>query len=228
MNQKYARELFNKIKKDFDIIADQFSETRKNLWPELEELREYIKEKERILDLGCGNGRLFEFFKDKKVTYIGIDSSPKLILKAKKKYGNYFKTADILSLPFSNDYFDSIWSIAVFHHIPSKELRLKALKEIRRVLRKGGRVIITCWNFYQVRYFKLLFKFTLSKFFGKSKLDFKDVLIPWKGEGVQRYYHAFTKKELVALFKEARFNIEKIENLKRNNKKLNILIIAKI
>ena len=227
MNQKYARELFNKTKKDFDRIADQFSESRKNLWPELDELKKYIKETERVLDLGCGNGRLFDFFKDKKVTYIGIDSSSKLISKAKEKYGNYFKTADILSLPFSNNYFDSIWSIAVFHHIPSKELRLEALKEIRRVLKKDGKVIITCWNLYQVRYLKLLFKFTLSKLFRKSKLDFKDVLVPWKEKGVQRYYHAFTKRELITLFKKAEFNIEKVKDLKRNNKKTNILIIAK-
>ena len=128
MDSNYARELIKKTKNDFDKIANEFSKTRKTLWPELLELDKYIKDNEKVLDLGCGNGRLFELFSaqgrsvsgGKKVDYVGIDNSSNLISEAKKKYGNYFQVADILNIPFSDNYFDSIWLIAVFHHIPSK------------------------------------------------------------------------------------------------------------
>ena len=179
------------------------------------ELDKYIKDNEKVLDLGCGNGRLFELFSvqgrsvsgGKKVDYVGIDNSSNLISEAKKKYGNYFQVADILNIPFSDNYFDSIWLIAVFHHIPSKELRLEVLKEMARVLKKRGLVVVTCWNFYQLRYIKLLLKYFLRKIFTKNKLDFKDILVSWGREGIDRYYHVFSRRELKKLFKKAGFKI---------------------
>ena len=227
MNQSYAKYLIEKTKQDFNKIAESFSKTRTYLWPELKKLKRYIQSGQKILDLGCGNGRLFKLFENKNIKYAGIDFSEKLIKKAKEKYGNYFQIADFLNLPFPDDYFDSIWAIAVFHHVPSEKLRLKTLQEINRVLNKDGKIILTCWNLYQVKYLKLLLKSYLSKFFKKSKLDYKDVLIPWKNTKTKRYYHAFTKKELKRLFKKAGFQIETLKYLKRNKKRTNILIVAK-
>lgn len=226
MNPSYAKYLIEKIKQDFDKIAESFSESRKELWPEFEELKKYIKNGERVLDLGCGNGRLFELFKGRNIEYTGVDFSEKLIEKAKEKYGDYFKVADTFNLPFPDNHFDSIWSIAVFHHIPSKQLRLQALQEIKRILKTNGKLIITCWNLYQSNYLKLLFKFTLIKLLGGSKLDFEDILVPWGKTDVYRYYHAFTRKELKKLFQKAGFKIEELKYLRRNNKKTNILIVA--
>ncbi|MBU2564414.1 class I SAM-dependent methyltransferase [Patescibacteria group bacterium] len=221
MDSSFAEQLIEKNKKDFDLIADQFSDTRQNIWPELKELK--FSKNEKILDLGCGNGRLFEFLKG--VNYAGIDISEKLISIAKKKYGNHFKKGNILSLPFSNESFDSIWSIAVFHHIPSKEFRQKVLKECYRVLKKNGRLIIVCWNLYQLRYLKLLLKSFFFKFF--TKYDFKDVFILWKRKNIKRYYHAFTLNELKNLFLKNNFKIEELKYLKRNKKNVNLLIIGK-
>lgn len=226
MKLEYAKYLINKTKDYFDKNVEGFSGSRKELWPEFEELKKYIKEDERVLDLGCGNGRLFELFKNKNIEYAGVDFSEKLIEKAKEKYGDYFIVADAFGLPFPGDSFNSIWAIAFFHHIPSKQLRLKALEEIKRVLKKNGKIIVTCWNFYQFHYLRILLKFTLRKFFGLNKLDFKDILLFPKKLKVQRYYHAFTKKELKKLFQKAGFRVEELKYLKRNKKKTNILIIA--
>ena len=233
MKLEYAKYLIEKTEEDYDAIAESFSESRKELWPELFELKKHIKDGERILDSGCGNGRLYELFRDKDVEYIGVDNSEKLIEKAREKYGDYFKVANLFELPFSDKYFDSIWSVAVFHHIPSKQLRLKALKEMGRVLKKNGKIIMTCWNLWQPNYLKLLLKFTLIKLFKGSKLDFKDifvpkgVLIPGRRGKVRIYYHAFTKKELKKLFQKAGFKVGELRYLKRNKKKTNILVVAK-
>lgn len=226
MDPKYAQYLIQKTKEDFNKIAESFSESRKELWPELRELKKYIRDGEEVLDLGCGNGRLFEFFKDRVVEYIGVDFSEELIQKARKRYGDYFKVANVQNLPFSDNYFDSVWSIAVFHHIPSRQLRLTVLGEIKRVLKKNSRVIMTCWDLYQPNYLKLLLKFTLIKLFKKSKLDFKDIFAPWKNTEIQRYYHAFTKRELKKLFGKSGFRVEELKYLERNGKKTNILIVG--
>lgn len=196
------------------------------MWPEFEELKKHIKDGEKVLDLGCGNGRLFELFKGKNVDYTGIDLSEEFIKKANKKYGNHFQVANFLKLPFENNRFDSIWVIAAFHHIPSAEFRLNTLREIRRVLKKEGRIIITCWNLWQPNYFKLLLKFTLIKLFKKSRLDFKDVILSPKKLKIERYYHVFTKKELKKLFEKVGFKVEELKYLKRNGKKTNILLVA--
>ncbi|MFH1129367.1 MAG: class I SAM-dependent methyltransferase [Patescibacteria group bacterium] len=205
LNLEQAHKILEENRQTYDNVADEFERTRRKYNYDAEELKEYIKQGEKVLDLGCGSGRMFEMFLAQDVDYTGVDFSEKLIEIAKNKYGDNFKVADILNLPFSNENFDSVWSIAVLHHIPSTELRKRVLSEIKRVLRPNGRVVVTCWNI------KSLFR--------------KDLFIPFNGQ--KRYYHVFSKREIGKLFKGAGFKIEEVRFLKRNNKKVNILVVAK-
>jgi ubiquinone/menaquinone biosynthesis C-methylase UbiE len=213
MNLRKAYKILAENKNTYNEVAKEFDQTRKKYSPETEELKSYIKEKERVLDLGCGTGRLYEIFSaqggsassGKNIDYTGIDFSENLIRIAKEKYGGRFIVGDILSLPFSDNYFDSVWAIAALHHIPTKKLRKRALNEIKRVLRPGGRIIATCWK--------------IKSFFRR------DVFIPFHGK--KRYYRVFTKREIGRLFKKSGFKIEELRYLKRNNKKTNTLIIGK-
>ena len=66
-----------------------------------------------------------------------------LQLIKEKKYGNKFIEGDILNLPFLEQKFDSVWAIAALHMIPSKELRKRAVGEIKRVLKPGGLMVLT-------------------------------------------------------------------------------------
>lgn len=221
--------MLKKTIQDYNLIADEFSSKRQEPWPELEFLfDDYLVSGEKVLDLGCGNGRFFELCQDKKADYTGVDPSEKLIAIAKKKYpdGN-FLAADALRLPFADNYFDKIYSIAVLHHIPSKELRLQFLKEAKRVLKQQGLFIFTAWKFSQSKMRLLLLKFTILKLFRLSKLDFGDVLDPWGKTGVKRFYHWYSEKELITLAREAGFEIKKsglINNEKGNRR--NIYLVA--
>jgi len=199
-----ANKILEENKATYNEISDEFSNTRNYIWPELEELKKYVFDNQRVLDAGCGNGRLYQIFVGKNIDYTGIDFSENLIKRAQEKYGDHFKVADILNLPFPDQYFDSVWSIAVLHHIPTTELRKRALGEIKRVLRPNGRVIATFWE--------------IKSFWRK------DVFIPFQGR--RRYYHVFSKREIRNLFKGSGFKIEELKFLKRNNKKTNILIVA--
>jgi len=229
MDKEYAQYLLNKTRDDYNLISDDFSRTREKPWGEIKFLfDDYLSAGEKVLDLGCGNGRFYGFFKDKDVQYFGLDNSEKLIEIAKKKYPKAdFRAGDALNIVFPAGYFDKIYSIAVLHHIPSKELRLNFLKEAFNALKPNGKIIITVWKFHDKKETLLLLKYTILKIIGKNKMDFKDILEPWANK-TERYYHWFSERELAGLAREAGLEIESSGVIKneRGNRQ-NIYLIAK-
>ncbi|MFA5133975.1 MAG: methyltransferase domain-containing protein [Patescibacteria group bacterium] len=205
-----AKKIIEENKKSYDAIADDFDTTRQYAWPEFEELAKYVKEGDSVLDIGCGNGRLYKYLNNElRVTnyeYVGVDQSEELIKIAKKNNsGGKFKTADVFNLPFEAKAFDVVAGIAFLHHIPGQELRERVLKEIFRVLKPGGIVFLTNWNLFQI---KLIRKYKLSIFdfyFEHAGLDAGDFWIPFQKQN--RYYHHFKKKELIGLAKEFGFKV---------------------
>ena len=228
MEKKYAEYLLKKTQKDYNLIAEDFSRTRARIWDEIRFLFDnYLIEGDKVLDLGCGNGRYYETVKGKGVDYVGVDNSERLIKLAQRKHpGVRFQTADAFNLPFPNNYFDKVYSIAVLHHIPSKKFRSKFLKEAKRVLKQRGLLILTVWKFYGKKKVFLSFKYTILKLIGKSKLDFKDIFEPW-GKKTERYYHWFSKRELANLVKREGFKIKEVDIIKKETgKRRNIYLIA--
>jgi len=228
MKKERAKKIIQKNKEDWDDIAKKFSNTRQYLWPELKSLNNYVKTGDRVLDLGCGNARLIKAFK-KEIYYTGVDISKNLINIAKKKYQDKDNikliNANVINLPFKENSFDIVFSIAMFHHIPGLQLRKNFLKEIARVLKKDSNLIITVWNLWRP---SILLRYKIwPMLFGwhPKGLDWKDVYIPFKSKDkiTKRYYHCFTKSELVKLLKKTGF---KVINC-RKTKKGNILLICK-
>ena len=235
MREEYAISLLEKTKRDYEEIAEHFSDTRVKLWKDIIFLADFVKDGDKILDLGCGNGRLFKLFKSKDIDYIGVDLSKKLIEIAREKYKDYpnvkFLVRDALDTGFDENSFDLVYSIALLHQIPSKKYRLQSLNEVNRILKSEGFLILTVWNLWQKKYMRNILKtfFLKIKIPGPTKLDFKDTFIPWKkrnGTTINRYYHAFTIKELRKIVKEAGFKIIDFGYTKRNGKKHNIFLIA--
>ena len=210
MNTKTAKEILKKVKKDYNQISDSFDETRKYSWKEFELALPYLKKAEKVIDLGCGNGRFYKYIEDKKVKckYFGLDNSEELIKKAKTNFKNAkFKLVDILKISQINESFDFAASIASIHHIPSKELRKKAIIEIGRILEKSGTLFITAWNLFQPKYKKYIWQSRFRHIYSFGKYDWHDTFIPWGKSGIKRYYYAFKKKELRKLLSENGFKI---------------------
>ncbi|MFH1714217.1 MAG: methyltransferase domain-containing protein [Candidatus Nealsonbacteria bacterium] len=226
MEENYAKYLLRKTKENYNLISKDFSRSRARAWPETEFLKEYVSGKERVLDLGCGNGRFYDVLQEKKIDYFGLDFSEELIKMARDRHPQLeFQVADALNLPFSDDFFDKVFSIAVLHHIPSNAFRLRFLKEVKRVLKKEGMVILTVWDLGNIARLGIFVSGVFLGLFKKSKFDLGDSFIPW-GKNIKRYIHAFSERELKILVKEAGFKIKRTERMERPNGKTgNILIV---
>ena len=237
MKKEIAEKILKETEFGYDSMAEKFSETRKYFWRSLEFIADYVKKGDNVLDFGCGNGRLLDLFIDKNVDYLGLDISEKLINVAKEKYpekaDNFQKISSSDSLTLPNDSFNTIFSIAVFHHFPSRKYREDVAKELYRVTKKDGHIIITVWNLWQKKYIKNIIDNWINKIylnFGGStlvedtrylgQLDWNDCYISFtdnEGKKFQRFHHAFTKCELRKLFISTGFKVEKCAIIKGRN-----------
>ncbi len=168
-------------------------------------LSHYIKKGNKVLDLGCGNGRLYPLVKQRGGRYLGVDSSQSMLKEAKKMYaGARFCKADALSIS-GREKFDLVFLIAVLHHIPSKDCREKAIRNVYNLLKPGGYALITNWNLFQRSFLKARWGQNVKKIVGQSKLDWNDIIVKQK-----RYYHGFSKREIARLLRKTGFQV--VEN----------------
>jgi ubiquinone/menaquinone biosynthesis C-methylase UbiE len=93
-----------------------------------------------VLDLGSGSGRDLKYFSSKNYCTIGVDSSFNLSSLAHQATKQPIILADMQMIPFRSETFDLVWSIGSLLHIPKKNIA-NTLLEVKRVLRKGGRLI---------------------------------------------------------------------------------------
>lgn len=221
MKEKKAKIILERVKDTYDLIADEFANTRQNPVKEFPIYDKYIKKTDFIVDLGCGNGRLLLSI-PRKTTYIGIDNNNKLLELAKKKHPqNEFINGNQLKIPVKDKTADVLINIRSFHHIPSKKLRETALSEMKRVLKKDGILIISVWDLWQPKYAKELILAVLRSLITLGSYDYNDAFIKW-GKKVKRYYHAFRYKELYNLIGRAGFTV-----LESHKKFHDFIIIAK-
>ena len=97
----------------------------------------------RILDAGCGDGRLSAECIKKGAEVIGIDNNASAILFAKIFVPKgKFQIGSLLSLPYKEQFFDNIFCIETFEHIPPTQSS-RAVQELFRVLKRGGHLVLS-------------------------------------------------------------------------------------
>ena len=158
---KYKKRCFPYMKQDNieSEIKERFNELS-DIFPDSIETSDFrvsavlkffgnIKGK-KVLDVGCGKGRFSKIMADKGAITTGIDPSEKMIEDAKKIKNANFILGSATKLNFPDKSFDYVLSVEAVEHIPETE---KAVKEMIRVLKDNGKIVIIDKNILSLRVF---------------------------------------------------------------------------
>jgi len=107
-----------------------------------------VKAGDQTLDIGCGPGYFVRMLADRvgaAGAAVGLDAAPEMVEYARRKARRLpncrFESGPAEALPFPDGSFDVVLSSLVMHHLPI-DLRLRAVGEMKRVLRVGGTVLL--------------------------------------------------------------------------------------
>ena len=103
-------------------------------------LQDFVPKNAKVLDYGCGHGRIcWEFWSKGYQRVTGVDSSFKMIETAKNTYpGLEFRVVENSVYPFDNQSFDVVLLFTVLTSVPADEDQLAIVNGSYRVLNQGG------------------------------------------------------------------------------------------
>ncbi|HVS13423.1 MAG TPA: class I SAM-dependent methyltransferase, partial [Thermoanaerobaculia bacterium] len=152
----------DRINRDFYAAhAAEFVATRETPWPGWERLLPHLAALPvrarggalRILDVGCGSGRLARWLEgrlERPHRAVGLDRSLPILLLARQAGPAPSILADLVSsggVPCRDGAFDAALAIGLLHHLPSFELRRALARDLLRVVAPGGMVALAFWQF---------------------------------------------------------------------------------
>lgn len=232
MTDKTAKKLSKLLLESYDRIAPLFSETRR--WPlkDCTPLEHIIKNGDVVLDVGCGNGRIFDLFARRDISYIGIDASTALIQEAQKQYasekGARFIVGDMADSEIYEELREQcgvLISCAAFHHLPLVQDRENVLSYWHSALGIGGTLFLTVWNLWRFSFKeKTVWKYAIENSLTSEDgcerrygidhddLSWRDLITQWQSGNISvpLYYYAFRARDLVRFARRAGFTIQEI------------------
>ena len=174
----------SEIQSTYNAISKEFSDSRYRVWKSVAQFIDEIQLNTINADIGCGNGKNMRYRSD--IQFIGMDLCENFVDICKNYNLNVYH-GNIISIPFESNYFDNVISIAVIHHLKTKDERMKAISELIRITKPGGRILIYVWAFEQDQN-------------SKRKFETQDVLVPFRlknsDKSFDRFYHVYVYGEL--------------------------------
>lgn len=177
----------------YNSISSHFKQTRVYLWPSAKAFLDTIKPYELVADIGCGNGR---GIKEYPFISIGCDICLPNLIEASSQLDGVIR-GNAINLPYKDNQFDKLISIAVIHHLSSPERRKQSIAEFIRVVKPGGKLFIQVWALEQPVDSRRKFieqdnmvSWVLQKKYTKAKSN---------DETYHRFYHVFQSGELEEL-----------------------------
>ena len=167
-----------------------------------------------LADIGCGNGRLAWLLEERALPleYIGVDANAQLLALAQAHTGTLrfvrtrFIEADLaqpnwptrLTKPGAG--FDVVTCLATLHHLPGYDLRCATLQRLAALVRPGGMVAISTWQFLTAERFRTKQVDWAEVGVDATQVEPGDALLPWKqGHYAVRFVHQIDLDEVTAL-----------------------------
>lgn len=136
-----------------------------------------------LLDVGCGDGKFLSEMKTRGWQVDGIDFDPQAIKTAEAKYGLNLRHGELSKAGLPADEFDAVTMSHVIEHVPDP---IALLREIKRVLKTQGRLVITTPNSESIGHRK----------FGPN----------WFGIDAPRHLNLFSSRALIKAARAAGFD----------------------
>lgn len=183
------------VRETYDRIAPHFAKTRPEPWTEVAAFLDR-REGHEGLDVGAGNGRHAELLARSCARVIALDLSRAALDEASRRGLEKGFTLDPVAgdasaLPVRGDSVDLAVYVATLHHLAPRSGRIASLDELARVLRPGGRGIVSAWCVTHDRF--------------DAEVGF-DTTVAWTlpdGTVVDRYYHIYDQAEFEEDLKES-------------------------
>ena len=220
----------NFVKKSFKKAAENYSNAIENigLWEsEKYVINKYFDKDKSILDLGCGAGRTtFNLYEMGYKNIIGLDLTPEMISAAKKidKKRNTdieFIVGDADDLKFEDNSFEqALFSFNGLMQIPERKNRIKALKEIKRILTENGIFIFTTHDRENNDKFKKFWE-KEEKIWQTGKQDkrtyeYGDKILPSDNDDRDLFIHFPNREEIIECLEETGWEL--IEDFYREDR----------
>lgn len=228
MKSEIARQLLDLNARFYAECAGSFSATRQRIQPGIVRvMSEWIASRGgythsqtlRMLDLGCGNGNLVRWLSGHgfRGWYTGVDRSTELLRHADTGQERItFINADISVPDWLTDLptqpFDLVTAFAIMHHLPGVGLRVRLLREIKRLLAPDGIFIHSVWQLNNSPRLQKRIQPWEAIGLQTTDMDEGDALLDWRAERgttatALRYVHTFTESELIELAQKSGFKI---------------------
>ncbi len=204
-------EYLNALNRQFyQTTATEFDATRSHAWQGWLPLLPYLTLPLRVLDVGCGNGRLGVFLAEQlqpqpetPVDYHGIDNSAALLAfahtaLAKVPHLTFTLTEqDIIAQPeLPAQTYDLVTLFGVIHHVPGYALRHELMRRLAACVAPGGILAFASWRFYEHDRFRE----RIIPWSDDIEVEPGDYLLDWRrGETALRYCHYVDDAEQASL-----------------------------
>ena len=178
------------VKQIYEYIASEFNVTRAYKWNWITDFINSLPKNSLIYDIGCGSGRNMDY---PNYQFIGFDNCLSFIELCRNK-GLKAYYSEITDIKIRDNSADALICIATFHHLSTHENRIKALQELKRIVKINGKILLSVWAKEQPKKTRITFD------------EYGDNIVYWKKK-YPRYYYIFELDELKLLINEVGLNI---------------------
>ena len=167
----------------------------------------------KLIDVGCGNGRLLErIAHNDSLSIVGLDFSPEMMNRAKERVseaGNipFFVHGDAAGMPFPDNSFDYVVCLSMLFNHPDYVFMEKIIKDMIRICKKGGTIYFDLYNIWN----PLIFKITRQ---GRKRKN----LLNFGGKGIEygKIKHLLKKHQVQSFERRLFFLRDKPRDFRRS------------